>query len=92
MELRDKVTIVGIGETEYTKWGVQQRSEFSLACEAILKALDDAGLTVRDLDGFCSHSDDRNDPTSLATTIGVPHVVGGLRAGQADHEPHQRGQ
>lgn len=71
-ELREKVAIAGIGETEYVRWGQQTRSEFRLACEAILKALDDAGLTVKDLDGFASYSDDRNDPTSLATALGVP--------------------
>ena len=51
---KDKVCIVGIGETEYTKWGQITRSEFQLACEAILKAIDDAGLTVQDIDGITS--------------------------------------
>jgi len=71
-DLKDKVAIVGIGETEYTRWGRIQRSEFSCACESILKACDDAGISVKDLDGFASFSDDRNDPTSIATAIGVP--------------------
>lgn len=73
-ELRDKAAIVGIGETEYKRWGQQSRPEFGLACEAILKALDDAGLTVQDLDGFCSYSDDRNNPSNLAAALGVPVI------------------
>lgn len=71
-ELRDKTCIVGIGETEYTRAGRMQRSEFQLACEAILTALDDAGLTVDDLDGFCSYSGDRNEPAYLANALGIP--------------------
>ncbi|MCX6022300.1 MAG: acetyl-CoA acetyltransferase [Chloroflexi bacterium] len=72
--MRDQTAIVGIGETEYRRWGQIDRAEFSLACEAILKALDDAGLTVDDLDGFSSYSNDRNDPAALANALGVPQV------------------
>jgi len=68
---KDKVCIVGIGETEYTKWGQITRSEFQLACEAILKAIDDAGLTVQDIDGITSFSNDRNDATRLAAVLGM---------------------
>ena len=69
-ELRDKVCIVGIGETEYTKWGgITDRSEFQLACEAILKALDDAGLSTDDLDGFSTYSMDRNAGIDLAAAL-----------------------
>ena len=60
--MKDKVAIVGIGETEFTKWGQIKRSEFQLGCEAILKAVEDTGLTVKDIDGIASYSMDRNDP------------------------------
>ena len=74
-ELRDKACIVGIGETEYKRWGqIMDRSEFQLGCEAILKALDDAGLTTADLDGFCSYSMDRNTGSSLAAALGIPQL------------------
>ncbi|MEE8347557.1 MAG: acetyl-CoA acetyltransferase [Dehalococcoidia bacterium] len=74
-EIRDKACIVGIGETEYTKWGgITDRSEFQLACEAILKALDDAGLTTDDLDGFSSYSSDRNSGIDLAAALGIPQL------------------
>ena len=37
--MRDRVCIAGVGETEYRRWGgITDRSEFRLACEAILEA------------------------------------------------------
>ncbi len=67
---KDKVCIVGIGETEYTQWGQITRPEYQLACEAIMKAADDAGISVDEIDGICSYANDRNEPARLATTLG----------------------
>src|SRR3970040_2154684 len=72
--MKDKVAIVGIGETEYTRWGQIKRSEFQLACEAVLKAIEDAGLTVKDIDGICSYANDRNEPTMIAAALGIPQL------------------
>lgn len=72
--MKDKVAIAGIGETEYTKWGGITRPEFRLACEAILKAVEDAGLTIKDVDGLVSYSNDRNEPHLLATVLGIPQL------------------
>ena len=44
--LRDRTSIVGIGETEYTKAGRATRTEFELACEAVRLAVEDAGLVA----------------------------------------------
>ena len=44
--IKDKVAVVGIGETEFAKAGGIARSEFQLACEAILAAVADAYLSV----------------------------------------------
>ena len=64
--------IVGIGETRYAKWGaVTDRSEFALACDAILAAAADAGIDPQDIDGFASFSDDRNEPSILQTALGT---------------------
>lgn len=69
---RSRACIVGIGETRYARWGtVRDRSEFSLACEAIVAAARDAGLATSEIDGFCSHSDDRNDPARLEVSLGI---------------------
>jgi len=44
-----------------------------MACTAILAALEDAGLTVQDLDGFAIYSYSC-DPAEVASTLGVPEV------------------
>jgi len=70
-----RACIVGIGQTEYTKWGkITDRSEFQLACEAIQKAVQDAGLVTSDIDGFASYSNDRNEPIELQVALGIPRL------------------
>src|SRR5207302_5846255 len=71
---KDKVAIVGIGETRYCKRGAAQESELRLTLEAILLAAEDAGLDVRQIDGFASYANDRNDPTRLAAALGLDHI------------------
>ena len=73
--VKDKVAVVGIGETTYYKRGGSPVSEFVLACEAILKAADDAGIDVKDIDGFASYSNDRSDPVRLADALGIRDVA-----------------
>ena len=73
--VKDKVAIVGIGETVYYKRGAAPVSEFALACEAVLKAAEDAGIAVADIDGFASYSNDRNDPVRLAAALGIPDIA-----------------
>ena len=72
--LKDKVAIVGIGETRYYKRGAAPVSEFQLALEAIRKAVADAGLRMEDVDGFASYSNDRNEPSRLAAALGIPQL------------------
>ncbi|MGH7948876.1 MAG: thiolase C-terminal domain-containing protein, partial [Candidatus Binataceae bacterium] len=69
--IKDKVAIAGIGETKYYKRGQAPVSEFRLALEAILKAANDAGIDVGDIDGIASYSNDRNDSVRLATALGL---------------------
>ena len=73
--IKDKVAVAGLGETKYYKRGQAPVSEFQLACEAILKTVEDAGIKVTDLDGFASYSNDRNDAARLATALGLPHYA-----------------
>ena len=49
------------------------QTELELACKAILRALDDAGLTINDLDGFTIYSSSC-DPAQVASVLGVPEV------------------
>jgi len=72
--IRNKAAVVGVGATEYFKRGQSYpESEFSMACTATLAALDDAGLTVDDLDGFSIYSNSC-DPAAVAAELGVPEV------------------
>jgi acetyl-CoA acetyltransferase len=73
--MKDAAAVVGIAESEYTRWGKLERcTEYQLALETIVRAVDDAGLTMDDVDGFASFSNDRNEFCFVATDLGVPRV------------------
>ncbi|MCU1353514.1 MAG: lipid-transfer protein [Acidimicrobiales bacterium] len=65
-------TIVGIGQTEYSR--AAGRSETQLAAEAIVAALADAGLTAADVDGLVSYTVDPVEETELVRSIGTPEI------------------
>jgi acetyl-CoA acetyltransferase len=67
--LRNKAAIVGIGATEFSK--NSGRSELKLATEAVLAALDDAGLAPGEVDGICTFTADNNCETEVARAIGA---------------------
>ena len=69
--LRGKVAVAGIGETTYYKHGKAPDAEFKLALQAILAAAKDAGIDAREIDGFASYSNDRNDPSRIAAALGT---------------------
>jgi acetyl-CoA acetyltransferase len=69
--IKDKTAVVGIGETTYYKHGQAPVAEFRLTLEAIMKVAEDAGIDVRDIDGFASYSNDRNDPSRIAAALGT---------------------
>jgi len=74
--VKDAAAIVGIAESEYTKWGQLSRcTEYQLALETIVKAVEDAGLGIDDVDGFASFSNDRNEAALVATDLGVPRFL-----------------
>jgi acetyl-CoA acetyltransferase len=72
--LKDKTAIVGVGSTPYYRRGRSvPQTAMELAGKAVLAALDDAGLTADDLDGFALYS--MGFDTSLfAQWLGVPDV------------------
>jgi acetyl-CoA acetyltransferase len=72
--IRGRVAVVGVGETTYYKHGRAPESEFALALRAIVRACDDAGINPREIDGFASYSNDRNDPSRLAAALGLPEL------------------
>ncbi len=69
--LRGKVAVIGLGETTYYKRGGSEDPEFVLALKAILAACKDAGVDVRNVDGFASFSNDRSDPSRLSAALGM---------------------
>ncbi len=69
--MRGTTAIVGLAETTYYKRGGAEDAEFKLGLMAVRAAAEDAGIDVRDIDGFCSYSNDRNDPTRFHTALGL---------------------
>src|SRR4029450_3876372 len=76
MTLKDKAAVVGVGSTPYYKRGQSlPQTPFELAGKAMLAALDDAGLTVEDVDGLALYSMGLGGDTSLfAQVMGIPEV------------------
>ena len=75
VENSQRACIVGIGETDYTRWGgIQDRSEFHLACQAVMAAAADAGLPVSEIDGFTSFSGDTSEAALLQVALGLPRL------------------
>ncbi|HTZ14940.1 MAG TPA: lipid-transfer protein [Mycobacterium sp.] len=67
--LSRKAAIVGIGATDFSK--DSGRSELRLAAEAVLDALDDAGLSPSDVDGLTTFTMDSNNETAVARATGI---------------------
>ncbi|HAK64131.1 MAG TPA: acetyl-CoA acetyltransferase, partial [Alphaproteobacteria bacterium] len=65
---------MGIGETTYYKRGGAPDPEFVLALKAILAACEDAGIDPREVDGFSSYSNDRNDPSRISAALGLKEL------------------
>jgi acetyl-CoA acetyltransferase len=67
--LKDRAAIVGIGETAFAKR--LEASEKRLACEAILAALEDAGIAPSEVDGFASYTMETTDEVEIAKNVGA---------------------
>lgn len=70
---RDKCAVVGIGQTDFSR--NSGRSVLSLATEASLKAIADAGLTPVDIDGIVRCEQDTVTPYSLAASLGAKNLA-----------------
>jgi acetyl-CoA acetyltransferase len=78
---QDKTAIVGVGSTDYYRRGQSYpRTVYEMASEAILKACDDAGISVKDIDGFAYYSGagmgytGKFDSGTFMEMLGMPHV------------------
>jgi 17-hydroxy-3-oxo-4-pregnene-20-carboxyl-CoA lyase len=66
--LKDKVAIAGIGQTEFSKRS--GRTELTLAIEAIGAALDDCGLSAKDVDGMSLYTMENNPANEVIHNLG----------------------
>jgi acetyl-CoA acetyltransferase len=71
--IKDRTAIVGIGQTRFAK-GLED-SELSLACQAIKAAIDDAGLSPRDVDGLAMFSMEDGREVEVARNVGLGDVT-----------------
>jgi acetyl-CoA acetyltransferase len=72
--LKDEAAIVGVGATPYYRRGESvPLTETQLACQAILAAVEDAGLTIADVDGFALYSAPI-DPAEIGAILGIPEI------------------
>ncbi len=69
---RDRCAIAGIGRTEFSK--DSGRSELTLACEASLAAIQDAGLTRADIDGIVRCDMDHVSHSALIGALGLDNA------------------
>lgn len=71
--IKDSTAIVGIGQTAFAK---QLRpSEAALACEAILAALDDAGIEPSEVDAMSSYTQETTEEVDIAKSLGFGDVT-----------------
>lgn len=72
-EHRDACSIVGIGQTDFSK--NSGRSDLTLATQAALSAIADAGLTPGDIDGIVRSDYDYVSHNALADAIGAHNLT-----------------
>jgi acetyl-CoA acetyltransferase len=68
-----RAAIAGIGATEFSK--ASGRSEWQLACESVLAAVDDAGIGVAEVDGFALFTMETNPEIAVARALGIPELT-----------------
>jgi len=70
--LRDRAAISGVGETAYTRG--TDKSGLALQLEASLKAIDDAGLNPRDIDGIIPYFPGGGIAEDFIANLGLPDL------------------
>ncbi|WP_055623590.1 lipid-transfer protein [Streptomyces sp. JHA19] len=67
--LKDATAIVGIGQTPFARHLADD--ERTLACRAVLAALDDAGIAPGEVDALASYTMEETDEVELAKAVGL---------------------
>lgn len=70
---RDRCAIVGIGATDFSR--DSGRSDLTLATQAALAAMGDAGLSPSDIDGIVRCESDTVLHNDLADSLGIPELT-----------------
>jgi len=70
---RDRCAIVGIGATDFSR--NSERSDLTLAVQAALAAIGDAGLTPKDIDGIVRCDMDTVRHNDLADALGIDELT-----------------
>src|SRR5699024_10119346 len=70
--ISDQTAIVGIGQTEFSR--DCGRSELHMALEAVLDAVEDAGLSVKDIDGMVNYTLDTAEQIEIVRDLGIPNL------------------
>jgi acetyl-CoA acetyltransferase len=71
--LQDAAAIVGIGETPFAKQ--LEPSETRLALQAIVAALEDAGIAPGEVDGLASYTLETSDEVEIARSLGAGDIT-----------------
>jgi acetyl-CoA acetyltransferase len=71
--IKDRTAIVGIGQTRFAKR--LPATEKRLACEAIVAALDDAGIDPAEVDALASYTMETTDEVEIAKNIGAGDIT-----------------
>ena len=72
--MRRQSAVVGVGSTQYYKRGQSlPQTTLELASKATLAAVEDAGLSIEDVDGFSYYAGGQ-DTGLLAQTLGIPEI------------------
>jgi acetyl-CoA acetyltransferase len=69
----ERVSIVGVGQTRFSS--DSHCTEESLAIEASLNALEDAGLSIDDIDGLICYTYDSTKESDFVTALGLKRIV-----------------
>ncbi len=70
--MKDATAIAGIGQTAFGKQ--LPESELELACQAVLRALEDAGIERSEVDGLASFTQESNSEVELARNLGLSDI------------------
>lgn len=71
--IKDATAIVGVGQTAFAK--ALPQSEKRLALEAILAALDDAGIDPSEVDGLASYTLETTEEIEIARNLGTNDIT-----------------